>query len=455
MSKSLWGMGLSLLVAAACSDEGPTLALPFCTGSGAQLNLAVGSCAVVDPLVTGDSAVVPANTTGSQMEYVLVPFSASTTPDDSGDFMLQGANAAAAPVAPTVAAMTRSPASRAEESRRFLRRAERDRVYPVPQSNLAPQAQPARPEPQAAVTLTPADSGTIRSFKVCGDLKCDSVPTVRAVLMKIGRHIAIYVDSAAPQPGLTQSDLDGMRDVIDNRLYVVDTLAFGRESDIDANHVVLVLMTNRVNQLVTAAECATGGYVGGYFFGGDIDPFFRGLFNSAEIFYSIVPDPAATLSCAHSVSEIKNTLPVTFVHEFQHMISYNQHVLVRGGQAEILWLNEGLSHYAEERGGRSFLPLPAGDSTFCFFVRGILYDAGQYLANPESHFLVDTSGIGGLAEPGAYWLFVRYLVDHIGGARALSAPGALTPRHVQTAVTGAADLARPTNSAFPGLVGRW
>src|SRR5207244_5915694 len=83
------------------------------------------------------------------------------------------------------------------------------------------------------------------SSDVCSS---DLVPTVRAVLMKIGRHIAIYVDSAAPQPGLTQSDLDGMRDVIDNRLYVVDTLAFGRESDIDANHVVLVLMTNRVNQ---------------------------------------------------------------------------------------------------------------------------------------------------------------------------------------------------------------
>src|SRR5256712_7279555 len=211
MSKSLWGMGLSLLVAAGCSDEGPTLALRFCTGSGAQLSLAVGSCSVVDPLVTGDSAVFPANTTGSQMEYVLVPFSASTAPDDSGDFMLQGASAAAAPVAPTVAAMTRSPASPAEEFHLFLRRAERDRVYPVPQSDLAPQAQPAPPEPQAAVTLTPAASGTIRPFKVCGDLKCDTVPTVRPVLMKIGRHIAIYVDSAAPQPGLTQSDLDALR----------------------------------------------------------------------------------------------------------------------------------------------------------------------------------------------------------------------------------------------------
>src|SRR5204862_80640 len=173
----------------------------------------------------------------------------------------------------------------------------------------------------------------------------------------------------------------------------------------------------------------------------------RGLFNSAEIFYSIVPDPAATLSCAHSVSEIKNNLPVTFVHEFQHMISYNQHVLVRRGQAEILWLNEGLSHYAEERGGRSFLPLPAGDSTFCFFVSGDLYDAGQYLANPESHFLVDTSGIGGLAERGAYWLFVRYLVDHFGGTGALADADAFTRTLVQTGLTGAANGPRHTKAA--------
>src|SRR2546428_3408249 len=457
MSKSLWGMGLSLLVAAGCSsDEGTTFVLPFCTGSGARLNLAVGSCNVVDPLVTGDWAFSPANPTGSQLEYVLVLFSASPTPADPGASLLQGASAAAAPVAPTVAAMTRSPASPAEEFHLFLRRAERDRVYPMPpQPNPTPQAQPAPPEPQAAVTLTPADSGTIRSFKVCGDLKCDSVPTVRAVLMKIGRHIAIYVDSAAPQPGLTQSDLDAIRDVIDNRLYVVDTLAFGRESDIDANHVVLVLMTNRVNRLVTAAECNATGYVGGYFFGGDIDPVFRGLFNSAEIFYSFVPDPAATLRCEYSVSEIKNNLPVTFVHEFQHMISYNQHVLVRRGQAEILWLNEGLSRSEEERGGRSFLPLPAGDSTFCFFVRGDLYDAGQYLANPESHFLVDTSGIGGLAERGAYWLFVRYFVGHFCGDGAPARPGALPRALGPTGGPGAANVTRHTNASFTDLVSRW
>src|SRR2546426_9079450 len=37
-------------------------------------------------------------------------------------------------------------------------------------------------------------------------------------------------------------------------------------------------------------------------------------------------------------------------------ISYNHHVLERRGDPEILWLNEALSHYAEELGGRSFLP---------------------------------------------------------------------------------------------------
>src|SRR2546430_11672353 len=137
------------------------------------------------------------------------------------------------------------------------------------------------------------------------------------------------------------------------------------------------------------------------------------------------------------------------------MISYNQHVLVRRGQAEILWLNEGLSHYAEERGGRSFLPLPAGDSTFCFFVRGDLYDAGQYLANPESHFLVDTSGIGGLAERGAYWLFVRYFVDHFCGAGALSHAGALTPTHLPTGVTGAADVTPPTHASVTHPARPW
>ena len=56
-------------------------------------------------------------------------------------------------------------------------------------------------------------------------------------------------------------------------------------------------------------------------------------------------------------------MPATFVHEFQHMISFGQHVLARGGASESLWLNEGLSHIAEELAGKYFeakFPPPSG-----------------------------------------------------------------------------------------------
>src|SRR5213079_3620218 len=182
--------------------------------------------------------------------------------------------------------------------------------------------------------------------------------------------------------------------------------------------VVIVLMTNRVNELVTAAACSNG-FVAGYFFGADIDPFWGPQYNNGEVFYALVPDPVPVLkSCAHTVAEVKRLVPVTFIHEFQHMISYNHHVLERPGNAEILWLNEGLSHYAEELGGRSFLP--ADSATFCSYVFGDVFNAGQYFGAPQNYFLVDTAGIGGLAERGAYWLFVRYLVDRFAmqGSRA-------------------------------------
>src|SRR5205823_8780535 len=207
--------------------------------------------------------------------------------------------------------------SPAERFRLFLRQAERTRAFPVPPRQSVGGGQAV--QASLAGPILPSDSGTNRTFKVCGDLKCDSLPSVRATLMKLGQHIAVYVDSAAPQPGLSQTDLDALRAVFDTRLYEIDTTAFGRESDIDANGVVIVLMTNKVNQLVDSVQCRTS-VVAGFFYGADIDPTYADQYNHAEIFYSMVPDPANTLkSCARSVSQVKRMVPVVFVHEFQHM----------------------------------------------------------------------------------------------------------------------------------------
>src|SRR5262249_4967804 len=123
----------------------------------------------------------------------------------------------------------------------------------------------------------------------------------------------------------------------------------GRESDIDGNGVVYVLLSPQINKL--SGNCnSTNSVILGYFFSIDLEPGQTGS-NDAEIFYSIVPDPVSPI-CALSKEFALDNLPPTFIHEFQHMISYGQHALTLNGDAEDTWLNEGLSHYAEELGGR-------------------------------------------------------------------------------------------------------
>ena len=150
---------------------------------------------------------------------------------------------------------------------------------------------------------------------------------------------------------------------------------------------------------------------------------------------------------------MKRLIPVTFVHEFQHMISFNQHVLVRGGTGELLWLNEALSHFAEELGGRSFLP---GDNpSFTRFVIGNLFNAYQYLDSVGDHFLVPTEGIGSLPERGAAWLFMRYLADQHAADTSTAAVSAFTRSLVQTTLTGAANVAARTGDPFDLTATRW
>jgi hypothetical protein len=172
-----------------------------------------------------------------------------------------------------------------------------------------------------------------------------------------------------------------------------------------------------------------------------------------EIFYTLVADPDGLLSCPHTTSYTAEQTPVTLVHEFQHMISFNQHVLVGGGGAEVLWLNEGMSHFAEELGGRSYLP---GDqTTFTRFVIGDLENAYAYLDATGNHFLLAPSGIGTLAERGAAWMFVRYVTDQFRRDTSFTETAAFTRKLLQTTATGAGNVVAATGVPFDSLVSRW
>ena len=92
MPKRLWIVGLPSLLAAACSSS-PVTQPPLrpCTAtSGGQVTLGIGAYAAVDPTQTAGCAVFPANPLGSGIEYVVVPQSASSIPDDSQGFELGG-----------------------------------------------------------------------------------------------------------------------------------------------------------------------------------------------------------------------------------------------------------------------------------------------------------------------------------------------------------------------------
>lgn len=442
MRWSILVLCLGLPLALGCgSDHVTTPTATACAaGVGTPIALGVGAYTTVDPATDSGCVRFAANASGiDSTEYLVVAQSAAGTSGQSSPFRLQGGTAAATGAA--LVAAGASPATRSETAVLFdarMRAMARNRSYPFVPAALAAAA-PLR------AAMAPPIAGSLRVFKVCGNLSCSTIKNVAARARVVGQHIAVYVDTLAPAAGLDSAELDSLKQVFDTRLYPIDTTAFGGVSDVDSNSVVIVLMTGVVNSLVSRTQCRQSGFVAGFFFAGDLDPTVSTQFNHGEVFYSVVADPDSTLSCPHTAAELDDLTPVTFVHEFQHMISFVQHVLVRGGDTEEGWLDEGLSKYAEELAGRSYLP--GNNQQFSNYVIGDVFDAYQYLRAPSTSPLLIPEDTGSLAEIGASWLFTRYLVDHFGSGLPLKLH--------QTTLVGSANIAAQTGQPFTTLVTRW
>ena len=344
-----------------------------------------------------------------------------------------------------VAAPARGIAARFDATLRGL---ERDlTVDPDVRASVARRA-------NANLAIAPAPIDSVRTFRVLASLTGGTFTTSTARLRYAGDHVLIYVDENAPA-GFSQSELTAFGELFDATFYAVDRNAFGAESDVDGNDRIVVLMTHLINQLTPRDECSTLGFVTGYFFGFDLASA-SGNSNRGEVFYSLVPDASGEVSCAHSVEQVKRLVPPTFVHEFQHMISFNQHVLVHGGSAEEVWLNEGLSHIAEELASKYYEtryppPLGRGDPAQLFpdssqgFITGNLINAYDYLAASTQHSVTTFDDFGSLEERGAAWLFLRWLGDQKGEA--------IYGQLVQTGLTGIANVEAQANDSFSRLFG--
>jgi hypothetical protein len=431
-------------VAACGGDSEPPS--PDACASANEVSLAVGAFAIVDPAATNGCLVLPAAGT-SGAEYLVAAIATNgqqVTTGISGEYLLSsGADAmAAASVAARVPVTSRAFPSPDGAFHSRLRSKE---------SELAGRPRPhITPRVLAAVAPVVGDG---RTFNVCASISCNLFVQVQAHARFVGQRGAIFVDDTVPAGGLTEQDVTELGELFDHHMYPIDTVAFGRESDLDGNGVVIILLTDAVNAL--SANCENGSVILGYFFGLDLTLDEPGS-NQGEVFYSRVPDAGAP-ACGHTRDRVLRTLPPTFIHEFQHMISFNQHVLLRGGSPENTWLNEGLSHFAEELGGRQIPDGPVQGSAASRaqqFFESDVDNAYSYLEQPSAAYLVTPgNSFGTLAERGANWLFVRWLADQFDAGDTLGTT--FTRALVQTARVGSDNVTTVTGRPFAELIGAW
>ena len=257
---------------------------------------------------------------------------------------------------------------------------------------------------------------------------------IRAEVKKTTTHATIAQDIAAPTPGFTSADFSDIGAEFESLVYPTDTLYFGRESDRNADGRVTILYTPEVNR---ATASGASGFVAGFFWPGDLvkktEYAQLGIqcpqTNEQEIFYMLVPDPAGTINGnQRSVTVVRQNTRGTIAHEFQHMINQGRRLLNPAvDSAETTWLNEALSHFAEEIVGRAkrgfgdFQKLtyndvssPADDYT-AFFRQNILRYR-SWMQSPDTASPTSNRAGSQLAPRGAAWMLLRYATDfHSGG----------------------------------------
>ena len=445
-------LGAAVLVGCGTPGTGPPPPPPpVSCASAAEVSLAPGQHAVYDPAISLGCLRLPAPG-ASDAEYIVALVSGAgqvTETGVSGAYNFRTETPTAALVASLaqdeehrVAERDREPPSTPEAFHLMLRQMEQRSITPD-QRYLAPPVPAYAPPPVV---------GSERTFSVCKTLQCTSFENVTAVAKYVGPKVAVYLDKVVPTADpFTQQDLDELGRTFEQYHVPINTTAFGTVSDLDGNSVIAMLLTDAVNALTP--DCSSGRILG-FFWPGDLLQITGS--NRGEVFYGMVPSPPTPGCTASTREQTVRRLKPTMIHELQHMISYNEHVLVRGAQnGELAWLNEALSGYAEELGGRLIPDAECPGSSSCrsLYITGNLLDIYDYLTDTEGNFLVNPSNRGPtLEERGAGWTFVRWLADQYGSD---SLGTNLTRALVQTTARGHENVQAVTGGSFPTLVGEW
>jgi hypothetical protein len=261
---------------------------------------------------------------------------------------------------------------------------------------------------------------------------CTNQIPIGARVAAVTSGTIVVADTANPTGGFTDAEYASFATTFDTLINPLDVNAFGNPTDIDGNGKIIILFTKEVNKLTPRGS---QGVVGGFFFERDLFPHtgtsdFQGCAgsNQAEMFYVMVPDPNAVFSDARSKSGVLNLTVSTLAHEYQHLINASRRMYVNDADDfEQVWLNEGLSHIAEEllyyrlSGKAPRQNIGVNDIAVNSATQAVYFNnQGDNLSRFEI-FLEqpNTTGVysnnDSLQTRGATWNLLRYLADHRSG----------------------------------------
>jgi hypothetical protein len=463
-----------LAFAAACSN-GTEPTKPLCDASN-PLSLNAGQ---VQTPISDACVYVSGGTTGG--EYALVPFNADSVYAHSASisFTAQGASAVSTPLTNRTIAMTpslsltpieQSATTLGSASDFELRLRESERRVLTPLIPAARRWYSNRYSSQSGTGLRPSFS-TVASAPTVGDLitlntktgatlsdACQVPDNRTGRVVAISNHAIVIADTANPIGGYTDQEYLTVGQQFDD-VYAMDVAAFGDPTDIDSNGKIVMFFTRAVNEMTPKGSSSV---VGGFFYGRDLFPKADTpelgpgsgcpTSNFSEMFYLAVPDPNALVNGNTTFTKVfvSHLTLSTTAHEFQHLINASRRLYINttATDFEVVWLNEGLSHIAEEllfyRQSSGLAPREDVDSldfkgnqtnvdSYNYnerenFARYILYLAKPSVSSP---YAPNDS----LETRGATWSFLRYAADHRG-----SSDGDTWFKLVNSSKTGMANL---------------
>lgn len=307
-----------------------------------------------------------------------------------------------------------------------------------------------RGAPSAAVIPAEVKVGDLLTFNV-GTGFCSPVVSRGARVMAVSARAVVAADTANPDGGFTTADYERYATQFDTLIAPVVEANFGTPHSIDAQPRAVILFTRAVNSIASTP----GTYVAGFYYQRDLLPKVQGAqsvcpgSNETEIFYLMVPDTGGVAGNRFTRQFVDSVTIGTIGHEYQHLINASRRMFVtRTDAAEEVWLNEGLSHVAEEllfyrsaglapgqRITAAQLSNPRVRDAYGWFMSPNLARLRSYLLAPElaSPFASDDE----ISTRGAAWSFLRFAADQsvpLGGQHELWA------RLVNSSTAGMANL---------------